>query len=299
VARADAVDDECRRLEHVIEGESERYRRDAERLARPARVCAFSSAARDTLTRLEQLGRSEALLALIIPPGCDPVAWAAHFHLSGPRAGGPFIVVDATSAGDVSPEHFEDPKRSALALADGGTLLVTALLALPLETQDVFAIALSQRQAYAPRSSVLPPAVVLALPQPLDTLIKSGGLSSNLSRWFRDAEVRVPSLAERPEDLRALALDALARKCLERGRQPLGLDPGALRWILEHPFADNEAELRSVLGRAIVHARGTALTESDLEGNGGSPGSAWPPKEPTAAPSPSRRRASRRPPRSR
>jgi DNA-binding NtrC family response regulator len=145
----------------------------------------------------------------------------------------------------------------------------------------------------------LPPGVVICLPRPAQTLAAEGALSSNLARWFQNSELSLPRLSERADDLRALSLDALARRCLELGREPLGLDAAALRLILEHSWPGNEAELATVLGRAAAIAQGRTLTAVDLSASGFRPDVAQVAPELTPLPSPARRRASRRPARGR
>jgi transcriptional regulator with AAA-type ATPase domain len=299
VARADATDDECRRLEHIIRSEADRYRAAAEHLARPASAAAYSASARTTLSELERLGKTATLAALVVPPGSDPVSWAAHLHLASPRSGGPFVVVDAARPNEQPAERWSDEERSPFRMADGGTLLVLSVLALPMPTQDILAIALSRRLAHAPRSAVLPPGVVIALPARTSELVSAGALSPHLARWFEDVELVLPKLSERSEDLRALALDALARRCVEVGRPPIGLDAGALRLLVEHTFPNNEAELASVVARALSVAKGPVLTAQDLTETGfrSEPAAAMP--ELTPLPPVARRRSSRRPPRAR
>ncbi len=298
VARADAVDDECRRLEHIIAGAADRNRAASERLARPARRAAYSAAARGALLELERLGQSASLVALIVPPGSSALGWAAHLHLASERAGGALVVIDAATPEEQTPKRWEESEQSPLAQADGGTLVIENLLALPLAQQETVAIALSRRAAHAPRSSILPPGVVVLLPKPAAELVAAGALSASLARWFSDAELALPALRERSEDLRALALDAVAKRCIELGREPLGLDNSALRMILEHDWPGNEAELGAVLARATSSAQGPVLSGPDLTASGFSPESAAS-DEPLPTAAPSRRRASRRPARGR
>jgi Nif-specific regulatory protein len=135
--------------------------------------------------------------------------------------------------------------------------------------------------------------VVIACPLPLEEAVSRGLLSSNLARWFTDSELRLPSLAERSEDLRALALDQLARKSVELARPAAGIEPSALRLLLEHAWPENELELALVLGRALAVAEGPAVTAADLERTGFSPVE---PRAQAVEPRPAaRRRASFRP----
>lgn len=301
VSRADAVDDECRRLEHIIQGAADRNRAHSERLARPARMAAYSGAASSTLQSLEQLAARTPLVALIVPPGSDPVGYAAHLHLASPRASGPLIVVDCAAPEEQVLDRWQGEDKSPLNLADGGTLTLLNVLALPLETQETVAIALSRRAAHSPRSSILPPGVVIALPSPAAELVEQGRLSANLARWFDGSSQRLPRLSERAEDLRSLALDVLAKKSLELSKEPLGIDSAALRLILEHAWSNNEAELVDVLGRAAQIAKGPVLRKDDLEALGFKPDLSPPAPDFTPAPATAttRRRSSRRAPRTR
>ncbi|MGC4089395.1 MAG: hypothetical protein QM756_16200 [Polyangiaceae bacterium] len=301
VARADAVDDECRRLEHIIHGADARHVALSERLARPARGAAYSAAARGTLVALEQLAGQNPLCALIVPPGSDPSGYAAHFHLASARRAGPLILIDCASAEEQQPERWQDEEKSPLNLADGGTLVLLGLLALPLSTQENVAIALSRRAAHSPRSSILPPGVIVTIPRAASELVQQGKLSATLARWFDGAAVRLPRLSERAEDLRSLALDVLARKSLELSREPLGIDTAALRLIVEHAFPNNEAELWDLLGRAAQLAEGPVLRKTDLEALGFKPEVSEPAPDFTPPPATvtTRRRPSRRAPRSR
>lgn len=293
IRRADAADDECRRLEHLVTADAERHQGLAARLARPVRRAAYSAAARLALDNLTSLAKKSSLLALVTPPGTDAVPWAAHAHLASARAGGPFVIADGANGEEQAGEYYTDELRSPLRFADGGTLLVLAATALPLSTQEMLALALARRAAHAPRSSILPPGVVLALPARLDQLVSAGRLSPTLARWFQDTEIALPPLADRADDLFALALDTLARRCLELGKQPLGIDQPAMRLLLEHTWPGNDIELAAVLGRVAAFAPGPTVTASDLEAIGFKP-EREAEAEPVAAPAP-RRRPSRRP----
>jgi two-component system response regulator HupR/HoxA len=135
--------------------------------------------------------------------------------------------------------------------------------------------------------------VVLVSPLPLEEAVTRGLVSPNLARWFADAELPLPALVERPEDLRALALDLLAKKSIELARKPAGLEPSALRLLLEHGWPENELELALVLGRALAVSEGPAISATDLERSGFV---AVEPRVDSAEPRPvSRRRASFRP----
>lgn len=310
VARADRSDDEKQRLFYIISQEDTKNRALAERAARGVRATAYSPAARFTLDEIERLAKLNAPMCLVAPPGTDPVGWAAIAHLSSPRSGGPFIVVDAANGFDHELDRWQDERVSPLKLADGGSLALIDVVALPNEVQRYIARVLSRLSAMDARSSILPPGLIStfhASPGSPDSDTEEperqvfARLDESLKRWLGDSFLRIPSLSERSEDLRALALSELARLGLATRGEPLGLSPQAQMLLLEHDYPGNEAELRSILVRAAQHARGPVLTDADLHAVGFHPAldealdvSLTPP--PTL---PRRRRRSQRTPRGR
>ena len=268
IARADTIDDERERLEHIIHLEAGRNESHAEQAARGVRSSAYSPAARQALEQLERLGRMNASPALIAPPGSEAVGWAALAHLASPRRGGPLVVIDGANGAEHDLELWQDAERSPLALADGGTLVVLHAALLPAGVQEHIARTLSRRANAPARSNVLPAGLVVALARPPEELAADGALSPHLSRWVGDAHVHLPLLADRPEDLRSLALTALARTGARSGGEPLGIDNAALRLLMEHSWPGNEGELRDVLTRAAAAATTRVVTATNLAAAG-------------------------------
>jgi hypothetical protein len=271
VARADRVDDECKRLEHIIFAASGRHLELAERLARGLRATAYSPAARLSLERLGRLGKQGAPISLLAPPGVEAIAWAAHAHLESARSGGPFVVVDGTNPAEQAREIWLDAERSPLVLADGGTLAILDVAVLPLDVQDLIAQSFSRRTAAPLASSVAKPGLIVTLRVPLSRLLAENRLSRDLSRWLGASEVVLPTLVERAEDLQALALESLSRVGLSLRGEPLGLEPAALRLLAEHDWPGNELEFRARLLSAARRAPGAVVRAEDLLATGFAP----------------------------
>jgi transcriptional regulator with AAA-type ATPase domain len=77
-------------------------------------------------------------------------------------------------------------------------------------------------------------------------------------------QIRLPTLADRAEDLQALILETLTRLGVGPDGEPLGLEPAVLRMLLDHDWAGNDAELKGVLTRAASRCRGTRIGMEDL-----------------------------------
>jgi hypothetical protein len=296
VRRADELDDERQRLEHIVHHELGRRTSHAERLARRLRQTTYSPRARTALERIEHLGKIDAPVTLVTPLGVDAVPWAAALHLASPRRGGPLFVVDATSSYEHQKETWERPDVSPLVQADGGTLVIVDAPALPTDVQEHIVLALSRRSGHTLRSSILPPRLVISANEPLSQLEASGRILRALSRWLGDAELALPGLQERAEDLRALVLDVVARVGLKRNGVPLGIEPHALYLLVEHRWPGNELELEDVLTRAAAFSAGPAVSAEDLSRAGFRP-EAEPADSMTPLPLPAHRRAARRAPR--
>lgn len=296
--RADAIDDERQRLEHIIAHETEKNQVAARLFAQNLRATAHGPASRHTIEQLERIGRLNGPLTLRAELGSDPLGWAAIAHLASPRQNGPFVVVDAASASVHDLDYWTDPNSSPLSLADGGTLVVLDLAALPQAIQDHLAQVLARRAGAAPRSSVLPVSIVAVVHQPVETLVSRGLLEKQLARFMADHAVEIPPLCDRAEDMRSLFLSRLTRLGLRLKGEPMGVEPAALRLLTEHTWPGNEAELDAVLTLAAQAASGLAVSARDLGRVGFHPEVPPPPTlTPMPVPSTRRRRRTRPPPR--
>lgn len=299
VNRADRADDEVARLGHIIGLETGKNVALAERAARNAKRALYSAASRMAVDELERLGRSGAPVVVRTPPGTDATGFAAVVHLASPRRGGPFVVVDGASGPEHDLASWQDAASSPLSLADGGTLCLLDVAALPLEVQEHVARTLSRRVDPPLRGGVVPFSVVASVRSPLAELVESGRVSKALARCLGSAEVELPALRDRAEDIRALALAVLARSGLQKDGRPMGLDTSALRLLSDHEWPGNDHELEDVLARAAEVATGSVLTAADLAAVGFSP---VPQLSASVTPVPvvtRRRMRARRPPRGR
>jgi hypothetical protein len=221
-------------------------------LARPARAAAFGPASRSALERIERLAATSPVMTLLATAGTDAVAWAAAFHLASVRRAEPFVVVDGVSAAKEPLAFWREAATSPLDAAGTGTLVVVDAHVLPADVQ-------SWLGASAARAGL-----VVAIPQTASALLARGSMHEILADALGDRAVAVPTLASRPEDLRALAQAHLARACARRGVETFALEPAALAELLEHGWPGDELELAALMTRAALSARGPLVTRADL-----------------------------------
>lgn len=272
-ARQRALEQECERLSATISAQTTRHRLPAERLARQARTTAFSPSARMALDELARLSRVDAPLALLVPPGVYAQGFAAHAHLSSPRADGPFVTIDGTEREARDLEAWREPTRSPLVAGEGGSLFVASASALPREVQEHLATFLLARGRSEPTSGVPHVGLLFGLPSSATHLLEAGRLHETLARAVAGRELALPRLAERAEDLRALVLEALSRFGVARSGDPLGIEPAALAALTEHEFGGNEQELFGLIARTAASATSARITLKELQESGlGLPG---------------------------
>lgn len=264
-ARLEAIAHEADRLRHLVAASGGRHRAFASRLAASVRRSAYSPAARFAVDEIERVGSLGIPVTLLAPPGVDPAPWAAIAHVASVRRDGPFVVVDAADGALHEPSAWTIGDGSPLALADGGTLVVVGAAALPLATQEAIATLLAERRSPAGHAAALELGLVLTLPATVDALAAADRIAPAFADRVGDRAVALPALVDRGEDLRALALDRLARLGLRLRGEPLGLDARALAALVEHELPGNDAELDALLTKAAARAAHGVVRLEDLE----------------------------------
>ena len=201
--RAEVEGAEAVRLAGVLDHQAGRLRAIAEMLARPARVAAYSPAARVAIETLERIGEAGRPVTLLLGPGLDPIPWAAVAHLASPRRDGALVIVEGVGSRDLHDvATWRDLAVSPLTAARGGTLVLLDAHALPLDVQRYVAVAAGADVG-----------LIVALHTTVDALVGQGRVDEHLADRLGDRAVALPPLAARAEDLRGrpiAAADVLA-----------------------------------------------------------------------------------------
>jgi transcriptional regulator with GAF, ATPase, and Fis domain len=251
----------------VLARQNERHAIHARRLARQAPLGRYSPAALLASQELEVAARSREPLALLTPPGVTAEAFAAAAHLQGDHRDGPFVVVDGADAREHPLADWLGEPTSPYFLAHGGTLAILDAPALPADVQRFLARMIVDPTAHSLGSNwpeALDVLLVAAVREPIEACVAEGRLVGEFAAALGDRLILLPPLAARPEDIRALALDHLARVGLAYRGAALGLADDALALLVEHPWPLNDRELELALHRAVQLARAPLVTAADL-----------------------------------
>jgi DNA-binding NtrC family response regulator len=244
-------------LEHLLALEGERHRLATSRLARPAAVGVYSAGARLALEALEKKTQSGAPIVVLAPAGVDPVPLLSRAHLAGSRAAEPFVVVDGTSTRDHDLDRWRDKKASPLVLSDRGLLLLLDGAALPRDVQQLIGVALAERRSPSGGATSLDVQIAITTAREEILSAENSEIDPLLASRFGaslQSPIRLPRLDERPEDLRALVTDLMAREGVRARGGAVGIDDKAFMQLVDYGFPGGDAELVAIVRRLVAIA---------------------------------------------
>jgi len=238
------------------------------------RLIGKSIAARRLFALLERVAPETATVLLSGETGSGKDLAAEALHEAGPRAAGPFVVVDCGALVDnlLESELFGHEKGAftgavsaragAFEQADGGTLFLDEIGELPRDLQPKLLRVLERREirrigAIEPRAVDV--RILAATNRDLKVAVNQGLFREDLFHRINVVSIRVPPLRERMDDVPLLA-EHLWR---EQTGDPHEVLPDALRSaFLAYHWPGNVRELRNKVERAAMLVRAGRYTDA-------------------------------------
>ena len=218
-----------------------------------------------------QVARSDLPVLITGPNGSGKEKLAEIVHANSSVRHGSFVALNcgALPADLIEAELFgadagaytgaNRAREGKFEAADGGTLFLDEIGTLPLAGQIKLLRVLETGQFQrlgSNRERAVKVRVVSATNADLSAMIAAGQFREDLFYRLNAIEVRLPSLAQRPDDILPLA-----RHFLPPGKT---LDPTAERALLAHRWPGNVRELRNTVQRAALLARSARIGVGDL-----------------------------------
>ena len=233
-----------------------------------------SSTAMGNLRRLiDKVGPANSRILIAGPAGAGKELAARRIHAKSPRAQGPFVVLNAPT---MAPERMEaelfgvegagDQGRvvGALEEAHAGTLYLDEVADMPLETQAKILRVLVdqnfQRVGGSARVSV-DVRVVSSTSRDLAEAITEGRFRDDLFHRLSVVPIRVPSLAERREDIGELIAYFMEQIAASMGVAPRRIAADAMAVLQTHDWPGNIRQLRNNVERLMILAAGDPESE--------------------------------------
>lgn len=193
---------------------------------------------------------------------------ARVIHQKSQRADGPFVVLNAAA---MAPDRVEEEmfgtedrtggprKVGALEEAHGGTLYIDEVADMPLETQGkVLRVLVEQKflRVGGSQKVSVDVRIITSTSRELERDMQEGRFREDLYHRLNVVPLRVPSLAERREDIPDLIHFFVNQVAQASGLSPRRIGEDAVAVLQAHDWPGNVRELRNNIERLLILAGG-------------------------------------------
>jgi two-component system response regulator AtoC len=267
-----------------VEVEELRARADSGEPNAPGALIGQHAAIREVFKLIGKVAPTEASVLIVGESGTGKELIAQAIHRHSRRASGPMVVVNcaAIPSNLIESELFgyergaftgaTASKPGRIEQADSGTLFLDEIGDLPVEAQAKLLRAIQERKFErlgGVQSIGTSFRLLAATNQNLDELVAEGRFREDLLYRLNVVKIELPPLRARRADIAALAEHFLRTAQSTRTDPPSGFSEEALRALMIYDYPGNVRELKNIIERAVVLARGPLITLEDLPSIGG------------------------------
>ncbi len=244
----------------------------------PGEIIGAEGGLREVMSQAAKLAPLPVNVLVTGESGTGKELLAAYLHRHSGRTG-PLVSVNcaALPAGLIESELFGHEKgaftdararrKGRFELAQGGTLFLDEVGEMPPEAQARLLRVLQERELYrvgGEEPVQVDVRIIAATHRELAREVVAGRFREDLYFRLKVAELRLPPLRERLQDLPALAQFFVERYARELERPVVGISPTALRRLAAHAWPGNVRELENAIARAVALAENRVLGPDDF-----------------------------------
>ena len=281
------------RLLHVVERalEAARLKREVQELKLKAgdegELVGQSSTIAQLRALVEKIAPTNSRVLISGPAGSGKEVAARLIHAHSRRAGNAFVAINCAT---MDPDRIEDelfgvengdgPRKTGLfELAHNGTLYLDEVSDMPLETQGKILRVLIDQTFTRVGGTIrvqVDARVICSTTRDLRSETEGGRFREDLYHRLNVVPVRIPSLAERRDDIPPLIAHFMKRLSAAGGLPMRAIGDDAMAVLQAHSWPGNVRQLRNIVERLLIlasddvtEAVSAELLPTDLGNNGG------------------------------
>jgi len=273
------MDDLCIRVRRLLEAQSLKNRcaLQEEATARQT-IIGDSPAIREVLSLIRDVAATDSTVLVTGESGTGKELVAAAIHAGSRRRAKPYIRINCAAIPEtlIESELFghergaftgaEARRAGKFVLADGGSLLLDEIGDMPLPLQ-VKLLRVLQERVVEPvggvKSISVDVRIICSTAKDLAREVELGTFRKDLYYRLKVIPIEIPPLRARREDIPILC-DYFLNEFRTMRRSPLTLSPEAQEALRRYPYPGNVRELRNILERVSVLAKGPVVERMDL-----------------------------------
>jgi len=248
-------------------------------LARTPEIIGEAPAMQEVFRAIGRLSHSNITVLINGESGTGKELVAHALHRHSPRAASPFIALNMAAIPKdlMESELFGHEKgaftgaanlrRGRFEQADGGTLFLDEIGDMPADTQTRLLRVLADGEFYRVGGHVpvkVDVRIIAATHQNLELLVQAGKFREDLFHRLIVIRIHIPRLADRREDIPALARHFLGRAAQELAVEPKLLKPETEEFIRNLPWPGNVRQLENTCRWITVMASSREVLIGDL-----------------------------------
>jgi two-component system nitrogen regulation response regulator NtrX len=249
-----------------------------ERSTQSSEMIGKSTAINQLRSQLERVAPTNSRVLIRGASGAGKELAARVMHAKSNRAEGPFVVLNAAA---MAPDRVEEElfgtedrtggprKVGALEEAHGGTLYIDEVADMPLETQGkVLRVLVEQKflRIGGSQKVAVDVRIISSTSRDLEREMAEGRFREDLYHRLNVVPLRVPSLAERRDDVPELIQYFVQQVAQTSGLSPRKIGEDAIAVLQAHDWPGNVRELRNNIERLMILAGGDpdAIITADM-----------------------------------
>lgn len=242
-------------------------------------IMGTSPALLQALGELERVSQAQASVLLLGESGTGKELFARALHLSSQRRDAPFIKVNCAAIPDTlfESELFgyergaftgaSSARAGWFEQADRGTIFLDEIGDMPLAMQTKLLRTLQEGTVVrlgGKREIRVDVRLVAATHRDLEAEVARGTFRRDLFYRLNVIPIRLPSLRERREDIRTLAI-YFVNRANQANQRNVNLSPAALQRLENQEWPGNIRELGNVIERLVLLTDSTLVSADELE----------------------------------